>query len=372
MNIYKLPHTYATRIEVESLKLESMPLVVRSSGKLEAKDSHTIKLDFDGPIASKQFREGQKVVKGQLLAEISREKIRLSYQSKVDALKNARDDLKRAKKDLKVEKELYRQQAVAYSAVEDADKTLVKAVQGLRSAEESFKEGQQQWDSAHIISPISGTVVKDWIGEDKTISSGKEIVTVADVSEYTVKANVDELDIKQVTEGQPAEVHLQAYGSASLPAIVKEVGSDSAGTGVPEVPVVLSITDTKGLVLRPKLTAEIRIDTGRTEPVLSVPMTAVANADGNPRVWVLGAWHRIHAVPVQLGRANPDRIEVTQGLHAEESIAVTAEPDFSDGMMVLLEPAGSLSSDSSSKTHTLMKERVKKTLIDKKHASHMP
>jgi len=115
LNVFYIPRHYAVRIETEKLTLAPMPLLVRASGTLEAKDSHTIKLDFDGPVLSKRFREGQKVVKGQLLAEISREKIQLDYQNKTDALKNAKDDLVRAKRDLKVQKKLFREEAVAYS-----------------------------------------------------------------------------------------------------------------------------------------------------------------------------------------------------------------------------------------------------------------
>ena len=368
MNIHFLPQRYAMHVQVERLTLAPMPLLVRASGTLEAKDSHTLKLDFDGPILKKQFREGQQVVKGQVLAVVSREKIEVDYQNKMDALKNAQDDLARARKDLRVQKELYHKQAVAYSTIEDAQKTLVKATQALRSAKETFALAQAQWNSSTIVSPIAGTIVKDWIGEDKSVSSGKDIVTVADVSAFTVKVTVDELEIKQVAEGQRAEIKLQIYDQTPLPAIVKEIGSAPEGNGLPEVPVVLLVTDTRGLPLRPKLTAEARIDTGTTEPILSVPLTAVANADGNPHVWVLGAFQRVHAVAVQLGRTSPDWVEVTQGLQAQNQIVITAEPDFAEGMMVLVDPAGA-PAPGSSKTHALMKDRVKKALLDKKRGS---
>ena len=368
LNVYLLPQHYATHVEIERLTQSPMPLQVRAYGTLEARDSHTIKAAFDGPILMKQFREGQQVVKGQPLAVLDRQNITVDYQNKTDGLKNAKDDQARAQRDLRVQKELYRKQAVAYSTVEDAQKTLVKAVQALRTAQETFRLAQLQWNSANVVAPISGTVVKDWVGEDKTVSNGKEIVTVADVSQYTVKAHVDELDIKQMREGQPAEVKLQIFDQTPLPALVKEVGSQPEGTGLPEVPVVLLILDDRHLSLRPKLTAEARIDTGRTEPIISVPLTAIANADGNPRVWELGAWHRLHAVPVVLGRANPDRVEVTQGLKAEDQVCITAEPDFADGMMVLVDTS-SVNAPGLSKTHLLMKDRVQKSLMDKKRAA---
>src|ERR1019366_1583904 len=159
LNLAILPGRYATRVELEKTALSPMVLIVRATGNLEAKDSNTVKAQFEGPVVSKQFHEGQPVKKGQLLAVLSREKIRLDHQNKLNDLKNAKSDLSRARKDVKIQRELFRQEAVAYSTVEDAERTLVRAQQSLRSAEEAFRLAEAQWAGANILSPLSGTVV---------------------------------------------------------------------------------------------------------------------------------------------------------------------------------------------------------------------
>lgn len=343
LNIMLMPRRYAPHVDVELTQLMPMPLLVRASGNLEAKDSNTVKAQFDGPVNSKNFREGQSVKKGQVLAIIGRERIKVDYQAKHDALINADADLKRARRDLRLQKELFKKEAVAYSTVEDAQRTLVKSEQGLRSAQESMKVAQDQWNSSTVVAPISGTVVKDWIGEDKFMANGKEIVTVADISEYTVHAKVDELDIHQVREGQLADVTVQIFPKDPLKAVVTQVGSQTDGTGLPEIPVVMRLLATGGLDLRPKLTAESRISIGKTEPVISVPLTALVNNDGDPHVWVLSSINRLKKRRVETGRTNPDRIEIVSGLSPKEWVCVTAEPDFSEGMMALVAPPGSTS-----------------------------
>ena len=334
LNMVLLPLRHAPSVEVEPVQMRPMPLMVRASGNLEAKDSNTIKIQFDGPILSKQFREGQQVVKGQLLAVVGTEKIRLDYQNKHDGLVNAQADLKKARTDVLLQKRLFKKEAVPYSNVEDAQRTLVKAEQTLRNALEAFQEEQDLWNSGKVYAPMAGTIVKDWIGDDKAILSGKELVTVADVSEFTVKARVDELDIKQVREGQSAHVRLQIYPDSVFQATVREVGSQPDGSALPEVPVVLRLQSMPGFALRPKLTAEVQILTGWTPPTLSVPLTAVANTDGNPHIWVLGLWSRLRLKSVDLGKSNPERVEVIKGLSLGQRICVTAEPDFADGMKV--------------------------------------
>ncbi len=335
LNVVFLPKKYAPRIQVEMLTRTPMPLIVRASGTLEAKDSNTVKAQLDGAIVLKNFREGQQVKKDQLLVELSRDKIQLDYQSKKDALVNAEQDLVHAQRDLHLQKQLFKKEAVAYSTVEEAQRTLVKAKQDLRGAKEAFKLAQNQWNSSSVVAPIAGVIVKDWIAEDKFVADGKEIVTVADVSEYTVHAKVDELDVHQVEEGQKAKILIQIFPNQPLAAVVTQVGSPLEGGGLPEIPIVLRILSTEGLDLRPKLTAECRIFTGVTEPILSVPLTALMNNDGNPYVWGLNKLHRLQKRRVQLGRANPERIEILKGLSLGDRVCVTAEPDYVDGMQAI-------------------------------------
>jgi len=336
VNIAVLPSKYAPHVQTQKMVLAPLMLMVRASGNLEAKDSNTVRAQFDGSIVKKVFREGQPVQKGQLLAVIGRERIRQDYQNKIDNLKNAKADLTHASRDLKLQKMLFKKQAVAYSSVYDAQRGLVKAEQALRNAEEGMKLAQAQWDSSNVVAPLSGTIVKDWIGDDKFISAGKEIITVADVSEFTVHAKVDELDVKQVHEGQMAEVRLQIYPQMVFPAVVTQMGSSPDGPGLPEVPVVLRLRSTQGQLLRPKLSAEARILTGVTEPVLSVPLTAIANTDGTPKVWILGAFNRLRSSPVTVSRASPERIEVVDGVKAGQRICMNAETTFEQGMFVLV------------------------------------
>jgi len=335
LNCLCLPHLYSPKVRTEVAVRQPMLLVVRSAGNLEAKDSTTIRAQFDGPVVERKYREGDKVVAGQLLAVISRQRIRLERQQKIDSLRNAEADLSKAKKDLRLQRVLYSKEAVSYASVEDAKTTLIKAQQALRSAQEGMQLSDTQWNSSDVKAPFSGTVVKDWVNDDKYVSTNKEIVTVADISEFTMKARVDELEIKQVHPGQNALVTVQIYDQVSLPAEVRDVGSLPDANGIPEVPVILKIKDMKGLTLRPKLSAEANIFTGQTPPTLSVPLTAVANADGTPRIWTVNWLGKIHSRVVMLGQSTPFRVEILSGLDPGDRVCMDAQSGFAEGMKIL-------------------------------------
>lgn len=338
LNVIILPHKLAPVVQAEVVRAASMPLIVRAAGVLQPKESRTLKAEFDGPILFKGYRDGDKVRVGQRLLEIGRNKIKPDYDSKLTALKNAKADLDKARKDWKLQKALYQKEAVSLSSVEDAQRAVVKAVQAVESARSAFHLEEERWNKNKFIAPFSGTVIKDFVEDERNVSSGKEVVTVADISEYSVRALVDELEIGLVKMGQTAQIRVQAYDQSALTAVVVSMGAQAEGNAVPEIPVILRLDKTEGLPLLPKLTAETRILVGEVSHVLSIPLTAVDNADGKPKVWALGPSDRLQQHLVGLGRSNPERVEITQGLAEGERICLKTDPHFANGIKVKVAP----------------------------------
>lgn len=329
-----ISNRHAPRVQVERLAAKPLALVVRAPGNLEPARSVTIKSPFEGPVLRKTFREGQPVKKGDLLIELDRKKIRLSYQAKKDALENARAELARAVRSLKINQVLYKREAIAYSTVEEAERAKVKAQQGLRAAEEDFRLEAERWQASRQVADFDGTIVKDGIGDAPEAVAGQELYTLADVSSYTVKARVDELDIKQVKEGQTAEVRIPIFPDRVFTASVLQVGSAPETAGQPTIPVSLRLSVPEDLVLRPRLSADVRIRTGESAAMISVPLAALGAREEGMVVWTLGAMNRLRARPVQTGRSNPDRIEIVSGLKAGESVVTVSEPEFRSGLRV--------------------------------------
>jgi HlyD family secretion protein len=339
LNMVIVPRYHALRVETEILKPAPLPLIVRAPGTLEPEKSETLKSQLMGPVEKKNVKEGSVVRKGDILIVLGRDRIRLDYQKNADNLRNSEADLNRARRELKLQKSLYTKQAVAYSAVEDAERGLVRAEQNVRAARESFRLEELRWNSNVITAPFDGTIIKDYVGDERFVLAEKDLLIVADITSYSLRARVDELDIKRIREGLVGDVKLQIYPQNKLMAKVTSIGSQVDGPMGSHIPVVLKLLDSQGLELRPRLTAEVNILTGMTEPVLSVPLTAVTNTDGEAKVWIVPASGRLRAVPIQTGRTNPDRIEVI-GMKAGQRICSIAEPDFVEGKKVLLGAGG--------------------------------
>ena len=78
-------------------------------------------------------------------------------------------------------------------------------------------------------------------------------------------------------------------------------------------------------VLRPNMFAQVIIDTPANEEVLTVPREAVIRTGSQDRVVLAIGNGRFKAVAVELGRMDPEQVEILSGLDAGERVVVSAQ-----------------------------------------------
>jgi multidrug efflux pump subunit AcrA (membrane-fusion protein) len=121
-----------------TVKQEDVVLKVSCPGKIEPKVQQTIRSLLDGNKKSVLVKEGDVVKQGQLLMEISDEKIRMELNQKNSAFRNATSDYTKAQKDYQLEQSLFKQGAVPRRDVENAKQTYERAGQALVASQEDL------------------------------------------------------------------------------------------------------------------------------------------------------------------------------------------------------------------------------------------
>jgi len=169
-----------TRGTVQSAPL---PLVVRAPATLEAKQSLTFKAEFDGPVQAKNYQEGDVIAKDQWLIKIWPRKDPDGLQTKSDAVKNAKADLIKAER----KRSCRECSTTAKRCPVQRGRCRAGASPGRTSVangEEAFRLEQITLEQEQTRCSIRRTVIKDFIGNQPTVASGKEILTLADVSGF--------------------------------------------------------------------------------------------------------------------------------------------------------------------------------------------
>ncbi len=180
--------------------------------------------------------------------------------------------------------QLAQSQAALQAAVNNIPQNTIKqqdiaqARDAVNAAEQQVAYARAQNDKTFIRSPINGTVLQLAAQQGETLAAGLSaptLIVVADLKRLQVDVFVDETDIGKVRKGQQADVQVDAFSKRKFPGKVVKVASGSTiQQGVVTYDVTVAIEDPQHK-LKPDMTANVTIQTGRKTNVLLVPSESV-------------------------------------------------------------------------------------------------
>jgi HlyD family secretion protein len=325
-------------VEVQTGKVGRLDLAstVTASGEIKPKTYANVGANAFGKIVKIYVKEGDKVKKGQLLAQIEN----IQPESDVQASKASVDvsqkdfaasqaavntnvaDLERAKADEEQKRldyqraqELFKAALIPKSDYETRKAAYETSNAGLQQAKARVAQAQAQLESAkgHInqnvatlrrasdalskttyLAPFDGVVTNLPVREGETVvvgiqnSPGSTLMTVADMSVITSEVQVDETDIVNVKLGQTAEVSIDAIPKKKFKGIVTEIGNNAIlrSTGVSTAQTLGSSQEAKDFKvvvtlqdppenLRPGLSSTAKITTATRQNSVSIPIQAL-------------------------------------------------------------------------------------------------
>lgn len=162
--------------------------------------------------------------------------------------------------------------------------------------------------------------------------AGQPLLYLPDVSSMVVDAEVNEVDLRKLRRGAPAEVRLEAYPGTLFRGRVLEIGAlarlrrnrvlPDPRVKVFDVTVQIDQTDAR---LRPGATAMVDIIVDRRTDVVMIPLSAVAGRAGEPVAFVLQGGG-VRERPVALGPSDDRFVVVTEGLRPGDEVVLTPPP----------------------------------------------
>src|SRR6185369_15436861 len=255
------------------------------------------------------------------------------------------------------------------SAAEQARADLALNEAEVQQSEAALAEARVNLGYTDIISPVDGVVVARNVDVGQTVAASFQTPTLfliaEDLTQMQVDANVSESDIGAVTPGQRVTFTVDAYPERRFEGAVVQVRN--APQNVQNVITYDVVVGAKNedLALRPGMTANVAIETGRRDDALRVPSAALRfrphaagdtprptgspgarklrAADGgapSPRVFVLRDGGPA-PVPVQTGLTDDSYTEITRGDVKEgDPVIVAVERSASGGTTTRGQPPG--------------------------------
>lgn len=296
-------------------------------GDVMTKQNVLIYPEMSGTLERVYVKEGQRVVKGQLLASI--DDGGLSSQ-----LQQIRTKEALAKTTFERQKRLWEQKIGSEIQYLEAKATF-------EAQESAVKQLQSQLNKSAIRAPFSG-VIDDVIKDQGTVVSpgqGAEIFRIVNLSNMYINVEVPERYLGEVTVGKEVKVVFPVLGD-SLDTKVRTTGNfinPNNRSFTVEIPV-----PNKGGAIKPNLTARVKINDYTSDNALLIPQSIISeNAEGEQYVYIAeSTGDESRAVArkriIATGQTQGDLVEVLTGLSAGDKIIKEGARSVKDGQNVEL------------------------------------
>ena len=208
-------------------------------------------------------RIGDRVEKGQLLAELDDRDLVARRAEALAALQLAEANLDYARADLARKRELRASALLAPSDLDVTERAFAVAQQQRAGAHASLDVATTQLGYGRIVAPIDGVVASVATQEGETVAASfaaPTFVTLVDLTRLEVWAYVDETDIGRIRIGQPATFTVDTYGATNFTGEVAAIYPKAEiRDNVVNYVTVIRFATPPDKVLRPDMTTTVRI-----------------------------------------------------------------------------------------------------------------
>ena len=369
----------------------NQPLVRIFPGKVEASKSVELAFQVPGLLVTLPVKEGQKVAKGQLIAQLRQDEFQARLKSVQGQLDQARamlsalqlgereeerlrreallraanaklanaktefDRYARLVKSSAVSRAEYELAETAYRVAQEDQKAALQSVEKgsiarkedidaqeaqVTTIEARRAEANLQLRDSTLRAPYNGVVAQRFVEENQTIVANKPVVTFQNTDEIDIVADLPEAAMAADIRS-PAVVRMVAEFSAApgkqFPVRIKEIAQVADPT-TQTFPVRVAMKAPRNVLVLPGMTATVTATYRRPSAPggrILVPIAAVYKEDtGDQVAWVIGPNQMVNRRLVKMGSAAGGRVEIVAGLRPGDRIVVAGAPFLSEGMKV--------------------------------------
>ncbi len=311
---------------VDTAEVRRFPGVIDASLKAE------MAFRVSGTIEKISVKEGDRVKKGQVLAQLDPTDFQITVNNRKATAENDARNFERGK------------QLVAKGSISrvNFDETEAK----MKTSAAALALAEQNLAYTKLKAPFGGRVALRYLESFEEVSAKQKVLRLQDQDNLEVKIAVPESLVRSVrrnTSNNPdgmIESYAEFEGKAGkqFPLKIKEV-SAKADPQTQTFDITYSMLAPKEFVVLPGMTCKVTVDLTKvtlTDRAYWVPVRAVvAESELKSRVWVLDdKTMTVNSLPVEIGRMSGADIEIKRGLSGGEEIVSLGASYLAEGMKV--------------------------------------
>lgn len=291
-------------------------------GMVRSDKEAALSFKIGGLIKTLKVDTGDRIARGEVLAELDQREIDAEAKRASTALEKARRDLARIEP-------LLAKGYVSKQKVQDAKSAVDMALADRQSVE--FNRSL-----AKIVAPSDGVVLSRHADVNEIVAVGTPVLTVSQGSAgYILKAGLSDRDVARLALGDAARVKLDAFPDTSVTGTVRRISATSdTRTGTFEIEIALGAVP-KGV--ESGFMGEARVTPrGAASTKLAIPASAILEGHGSTAtVYTIDPkTSTAHMTRIGIASVQGDEVIVSQGLEAGMEVVSAGAPYLREGVKV--------------------------------------
>lgn len=317
------------KITTTSSITQKVEVIEHALGRIEDPTGTTISAEIPARIRQVLVDVGQKVHKGDVLAQLDSTDMNLAISAAKAKLSSLRVQAKNQQALVKRYQTLAHDKFISTTMLEQAQTQATALKKSVQASKAQLKQAQYNARRTRILAPYDGTVQQRMVAAGDYIGVGKPMFQLVGQAPLQVILPIPETRSRHIHLGTPVRLHLpqdkhivNAKVDKLSPAIVTKSNALEARIQLPQQ---------QGWYAGGTVIANIIVAT-HAHAVLVPEVSVVLRPQGDV-VYVVDG-DRVRAVDVHTGVRKNDWVEITQGLQAGIRIAQIGAAFLSDGALV--------------------------------------
>ena len=312
-------------VTVVEAQRQDVPVYASALGTVSAMNTVTVSPQIGGQLMSLNFREGQEVQKGDVLAVIDPRSAQASYDEAAAAKRQNQALLATARSNFQRSSSPEYQQYVARTDLDTQRNQVTQYESAVAANEASMRAAQVQLQYTRVTAPITGVAGIRAVDAGNVVSAGTALVTLTQVHPIHVVFNLPERQLGEVRAAQQAgTVQIAALdrtdshvidGGGTLDVVDNLISSDS-GTFRAR-----ALFDNAQNTLWPGQFVNVRLQLRTIGGGIVIPTQAVMRGPDGEYVYVVQADNTVKMQTVRSGvEVGDSHVQVTEGLKGGERV----------------------------------------------------
>jgi RND family efflux transporter MFP subunit len=262
-------------------ELQSINFAVNAAGEITPAEQVSVRPEINGKVEVLPVDIGDRLKKDALLFKLDDSELQQQRSSNLTDIEKAKLGVEKAERDYRRAQRLLTDKLISQELFDDTKTAFDLARNALERAQRDLAITEERLTKTEVRAPFDCTVLTRPVSIGQAVSgsggfnSGTEVLSIADLNDMIINAQVNQADVPRLKVGQNVEVTVEAVAGLLVTGVVERISPQATiKNGLKGYPARILLKNVDPRV-RPSMTANVKIPVASADNVTAVPLGAV-------------------------------------------------------------------------------------------------